>query len=121
MGAAVVTTGGGGGAGLVISLRTASETLAALRALRPSTEVSNLEASAPVALRILAMMTSSERLRLVISMRSVLVRRVAASGGKAGRATSAIRTSARGRSFRMRPPEWMLALGSCWVRIIQRG
>src|ERR1700751_5682230 len=101
MGAAVETTGGGGGAGLIITLMTASETLAALRALRPSTEVSDLEASAPVALRIFAMMTSSERLRLVISMMSGLVRRLAgASWGNAGCATSAIRTSARGRSFR---------------------
>jgi hypothetical protein len=70
IGAAVVTTGEGGGVGLIITLMTASETLAVLRALRPSMEVSNLEASAPVALRILAMMTSSERLRLVISMMS---------------------------------------------------
>src|SRR5579862_3436440 len=43
MGAAVVTTGGGGGVGLIITLMTASETLAALRALRPSTEVSRSE------------------------------------------------------------------------------
>src|SRR5664279_1896929 len=73
MGAAATTMGPAGGAGLIITLMTSSETLAAWRPLRPLTLVSNCRVPPALAARILAMMTSSERPRPTMSMTSWLV------------------------------------------------
>ena len=73
MGAAATTTGPAGGAGLIITLMTSSETLAALSSLRPFTLVSNCRVPPALAARILAMMTSSASPRPTMSMTSWLV------------------------------------------------
>ena len=73
MGVAATTTVAAAGAGLIITLMTSSETLAALSSFSRSTLVSNWSVPPAEALRILAMITSSDRPRLLISMTSLLV------------------------------------------------
>src|SRR5580698_2078838 len=73
MGVAATTTWAAAGAGLIITLMTSSETLAALSSLRASMLVSNWSVPPAAAERILAMMISSERPRPTMSMTSLLV------------------------------------------------
>src|SRR6516225_1572616 len=90
------------GAGLIITLITASETFAAFSAFRLSTLVSNFRPSAPLTLRIFAIMTSSERPAATIAMMSWLVSLLAISWPQAEDARKRQRSAIKHLGFLMR-------------------